>query len=56
VIFGSVIFDYVSCNMPAVAIDERCYRRKIITLDKSVMLLIRGKLCRVNPKSARGMK
>lgn len=29
---------------------------KGITFDENVMLLLRGKLCRVNPMSARGMK
>jgi hypothetical protein len=29
---------------------------RVIKLDESEMLLPRGKLCRENPKSARGMK
>jgi hypothetical protein len=38
------------------ALEEKHKLIEVIELDESAMLLSRGKLCRANPMSARGVK
>jgi hypothetical protein len=45
-----------ACTMPAVVGKEQYANSGETNLDKSAVLFSRGKLCRENPISARGMK
>jgi len=48
--------NYLPAHMPAVVGEERYANNGESKLDESAVLFSRGKLCRVNPISARGMK
>jgi hypothetical protein len=55
-VFGSVRLSYINYYRAGSNSDEEYCLSEVIKPDEGAMLLLRGKLCRVNPKGVRGMK